>query len=46
VIAQTAMAMKASGNLPAAGAIDYISKPIDLKSLAQLLSKYSGARAI
>lgn len=47
VIAQTAMAMKGDRETClAAGAIDYISKPIDLKSLAQLLSKYSGARAI
>ncbi len=30
----------------AAGAIDYISKPIDLKSLAQLVSKYSDTTAI
>lgn len=45
VIAQTAMAMKGDRETClAAGAIDYISKPIDLKALAQLVSKYSGER--
>ena len=47
VIAQTAMAMKGDRETClAAGAIDYISKPIDLKSLAQLVSKYSDVTAI
>jgi len=42
VIAQTAMAMKGDReSCLAAGAIDYISKPIDLKVLATLVSKYS-----
>lgn len=47
VIAQTAMAMKGDReSCLAAGAIDYISKPIDLKTLAHLVSKYSDATAI
>jgi len=47
VIAQTAMAMKGDRETClAAGAIDYISKPIDLKILAQLVSKYINAKAI
>jgi len=42
VIAQTAMAMKGDReSCLAAGAIDYISKPIDLKILATLVSEYS-----
>ena len=42
VIAQTAMAMKGDRETClAAGAIDYISKPIDLKVLATLVAKYS-----
>lgn len=42
VIAQTAMAMKGDRETClAAGAIDYISKPIDLQALATLVSKYS-----
>ena len=41
VIVQTAMAMKGDReNCLKAGAIDYISKPIDLKILATLVSKY------
>ncbi|BCL36218.1 hybrid histidine kinase/response regulator HrmK [Nostoc sp. MS1] len=42
VIAQTAMAMKGDRSIClAAGANDYISKPIDLKLLASLVAKYS-----
>lgn len=42
VIAQTAMAMKGDRETClAAGAVDYISKPIDLKALANLVLKYS-----
>ncbi len=42
VIAQTAMAMKGDRETClAAGANDYISKPIDLEVLASLVSKYS-----
>lgn len=42
VIAQTAMAMKGDRETClAAGAIEYISKPIDLKVLAALVSKFS-----
>ncbi|BAT52873.1 Histidine Kinase [Nostoc sp. NIES-3756] len=42
VIAQTAMAMKGDRTIClAAGANDYISKPIDLKLLASLVAKYS-----
>lgn len=42
VIAQTAMAMKGDRETClAAGAIDYISKPIDLPALADLVNKYS-----
>lgn len=42
VIAQTAMAMKGDRETClAAGAIEYISKPIDLKVLADLVSKFS-----
>jgi signal transduction histidine kinase/ActR/RegA family two-component response regulator len=44
VIAQTAMAMKGDREAClAAGATEYISKPIELKLLAALVSKYSGA---
>lgn len=44
VIVQTAMAMKGDRETClAAGAVDYISKPIDLKGLAQLVLKYSSA---
>ncbi|MBV9389803.1 MAG: hybrid histidine kinase/response regulator HrmK [Chroococcidiopsidaceae cyanobacterium CP_BM_ER_R8_30] len=42
VIAQTAMAMKGDRETClAAGAIEYISKPIDLKVLATLVARYS-----
>ncbi|MES1024796.1 hybrid histidine kinase/response regulator HrmK [Gloeocapsa sp. BRSZ] len=42
VIVQTAMAMKGDRETClAAGAIDYISKPIDLQALANMVSKYS-----
>jgi len=42
VIAQTAMAMKGDRETClAAGAVEYISKPIDLKVLATLVSRYS-----
>ncbi|WP_196601936.1 hybrid histidine kinase/response regulator HrmK [Gloeocapsopsis dulcis] len=42
VIVQTAMAMKGDRETClAAGAIDYISKPIDLQALANLVDKYS-----
>ncbi|KAM3089733.1 ATP-binding protein [Phormidesmis sp. 146-35] len=42
VIVQTAMAMKGDRErCLASGAVDYISKPIDLKNLANLVAKYS-----
>lgn len=43
VIVQTAMAMKGDRErCLAVGAIDYISKPIDLSILARMVAKYSG----
>lgn len=46
VIVQTAMAMKGDRETClAAGAIEYISKPIDLKILATLVSRYSNPPA-
>lgn len=46
VIAQTALAMKGDRDLCLqAGAVDYISKPIDLDGLIELVSKHVGDRA-
>ncbi len=44
IIVQTAMAMKGDRErCLEAGAIDYLSKPIDLATLAQMVAKYSDA---